>query len=411
LFETEPNIDYSLPRFLPSRDDRQLLIFSMSENRGALRTGALDLQTGERHEVGPFGAAVYAPSGYLIHMRTANSADGLAATPFSLATLSVVGESIPLATSGSVASVSRDGTLVYTDTEAAPGRVVVRDRTGQIVQSVGDAFAAGGNPAVAPDGSRVAISISGDIWIYDLERDSTTRLPRSQSTNVAPSWLASGREVSFETVGSGVSVQAVDGSQPEKLAIPRADGAGAGAASWSLDGRYVSYSGADPTGGEGGIWYREIGPNGALSEPISYLRTPFQEYQSQISPNGRYIAYRSNESGQHQIYVRPFPEPSARWQVSTNGGAAPRWSADGTQLFYTQESALIAVDVSTSDAFTAGRPQQLFETPNLDGGLQIHPYDVIPGGQRFVMIDRGDGSQDTIRIVQNWDAPLRSATK
>jgi Tol biopolymer transport system component len=108
------------------------------------------------------------------------------------------------------------------------------------VQSVGDAFAAGGDPALAPDGSRVAISIAGDIWIYDFERDTATRLQSSQHGNVAPSWLASGLEVSFET-GSGVSVQVADSSQPAKLAIPRSDGAGAGAASWSLDGRYVSY--------------------------------------------------------------------------------------------------------------------------------------------------------------------------
>jgi serine/threonine protein kinase/Tol biopolymer transport system component len=403
LFETEPNTDYFYPLFLPTSDDRQLLIYSMREDRNDSRTAAMDLETGERHEVGPFTAAVYAPSGYLIH----EAANGLAATPFSLATVSTVGESIPLATSGSTPSVSRDGTLVYTDTEPTPGRVVVRDRSGQIVQTVGEAFATGGAPAVSPDGSRVAINIAGEIWIHDLERETAMRLPSSQGEHVAPSWLSSGRELSFETVGSGVWVQAADGNQPATLAIPRLDGAGAGAASWSLDGRYVSYSGADPTGGEGGIWYREIGPDGALSEPITFLRTPFQEYMSQISPNGRYIAYVSNELGSHQLYVRSFPDPTLKWQISTERGWAPRWSADGTQLFYKQGSALFAVDVSTSGAFTAGRPRQLFETPNLEGGIQIHQYDVFPDGQRFVMIDRGK-PRDTIRIVQNWDAPFRA---
>jgi hypothetical protein len=132
---------------------------------------------------------------------------------------------------------------------------------------------------------------------------------------------------------------------------------------------------------------------------------------SQISPNGRYIAYVSNESGPQQIYVRPFPDPTLKWQISIDGGFAPRWSAGGTQLFYKAGSALFAVDVSTSGAFTASRPRQLIETPNLIGGLQLHQYDVFPDGQRFVMIDRGDGPRDTIRIVRNWDAPFRKAAE
>ncbi len=407
LFEPGPTDDYALPHFLPATDGRRILIFSMREDRSPIRTEALDLDTGERHEVGPFAAAVYALSGYLIH----ESGPGLAAAPFSLDTLSTVGESIPVATSGRSPSVSRDGALAYTDTEPNPARIVVRDRSGQIVQTVGEAFAVGGDPAVAPDGSRVAIRMSDEIWIHDLKRETALRLPSSEGVRVAPSWLASGQELSFETIGSGVWVQSADGDQQAKLAIPRMDGRGAGAASWSLDGRYVSYSGADPAGGEGGIWYREIGSDGALSEPITYLRTRFQEYMSQISPNGRYIAYVGNESGAQQIYVRPFPDPTLKWQISTDGGWAPRWSADGTQLFYKAGSALFAVDVSTLGAFTASRPRQLFETPNLTGGLQIHQYDVFPDGQRFAMIDRGDGSRDAIRIVQNWDAPFRNAAE
>ena len=407
LFEPELNIDYYLPQFLPTGGDRRGLIYTMREDSGPLRTGTMDLETGERHEVGAFSAAVYAPSGYLIHMPSDPNGVGFAATPFSLATLLAVGETVPLETSGLFPSVSLDGTLVYADTASAPGRVVVRDRAGEIVWSASDSFEQIGEPAVAPNGARVAVNVAGDIWIYDLQRNTSTRLTSAQGGNVAPAWLASGLEVSFET-GSGVSVQVADGSQAAKSAIPRADGPGAGGASWSLDGRYVSYSGADLTGGEGGIWYREIGPTGGLSEPMDFLRTPFQEYMSQISPNGRYAAYKSNEAGRAEIYVRPFPEGSAKWQVSTNGGSAPRWAADGTQLFYTEGSALMAVDVSTSGDFTATRPQPLFATPNLLGGLQRHHYDVLPDGQRFVMIDRPDAGRHTVRIVEHWDAPLRA---
>ena len=407
LFETEQNADYYWPHFLPTGGDRQHLIYSIREDRGPFRTEAMDLETGARHVVGPFGLAVYALSGYLIHMPSDPNGVGFAATPFSLATLSATGEAVPLETSGLYPAVALDGTLVYTDTSSAPGRVVVRDREGEIVWSADDSFEGVGQPAVAPNGARVAVNVAGDIWIYDLERNTSTRLTTSQGGNVAPAWLASGQEVSFET-GRGVSVQVADGSQAAKMAIPRTDGGGSGAASWSLDGRYVSYSGSDPTGGEGGIWYREIGPGGELSEPRDFLRTPFQEYMSQISPNGRYAAYRSNEAGRAEIYVRPFPEGSGKWQVSTNDGRAPRWAADGTRLFYTEGSALMAVDVSTSGTFTAGRPQRLFDTPNLLGGFQIHNYDVLPDGQRFVMIDRPDAGRHTVRIIENWDAPLRA---
>jgi serine/threonine-protein kinase len=403
LFEPAPNADYLWPQFLPTSDDRQLLIFSMREDRGAWRTEAMDLQTSERHEVGPFSFAVYAPSGHLVH----NTATGLGATPFSIETLSAVGETFPLETSGAVPSVSLDGTLVYTDATAGPVRAVVRDRSGQIVRS-GDYIRGARGPAIAPNGSRFAVSVQGDIWIYDLERDTATRLTSSLGGNVAPSWLASGLEVSYET-GTGVSVQVADGSQAAKAAIARTDGAGGGSASWSLDGRYVSYSGADPTGGEGGIWYREISPGGALSEPITYLRTPFQETMSQISPNSRYLAYRSNESGRQEIYVRPFPEGSGKWQVSTNGGHAPRWAANGTELFYHEGTTLMAVDVSTSGTFTSGRPQRLFETPNLGESFQIHPYDVFPDGKRFLMIDRDtSAAANAVRIVENWVAPIRA---
>ena len=186
------------------------------------------------------------------------------------------------------------------------------------------------------------------------------------------------------------------------------NGVGSGSASWSPDGRYVAYAAADPAGGEGGIWYREIDSAGSLSEPISYLRTPFSEMQQQVSPDGRYLAYRSNESGRQEVYVRPFPEGSGKWQVSTNGGVGPRWAVDGTELFYSEGTTLMAVDVSTSGTFTVGRPQRLFESNNLQQGGLAHSYDVFPDGQRFLMINRDtDAAQDTVRIVENWDEPFR----
>ena len=203
-------------------------------------------------------------------------------------------------------------------------------------------------------------------------------------------------------------VQVADGSEAAKAAFTRENGVGSGSASWSADGRYVAYAAADPAGGEGGIWYREIDSGGSLSEPISYLRTPFAESAPQVSPDGSYLAYRSNESGRFEVYVRPFPEGSGKWQVSTNGGSDPRWAVDGTELFYREATTLMVVGVSTSGAFTVGRSQRLFGANVLQQGGAIPKYDVFPDGQRFLMIDRGtNATQDTVRIVENWDEPFR----
>ena len=222
-----------------------------------------------------------------------------------------------------------------------------------------------------------------------------------------PSWMPSSLEVSYES-GDGVVIQVADGNEAAKAAFTRANGVGSGPASWSADGRYVAYAAGDPAGGEGGIWYREIDSAGSLSEPISYLRTPFSEMQQQISPDGRYLAYRSGESGRAEVYVRPFPEGSGKWQVSTNGGVDPRWAVDGTELFYREATTLMVVGVSTSGAFTIGRSQRLFASNVQQQGDAIHKYDVFPDGQRFLMIDRGtNATQDTVRIVENWDEPFR----
>ncbi|MDA1234148.1 MAG: protein kinase [Acidobacteria bacterium] len=409
LFQPAPGVDYWSPHFLPTGDGSQRLVFSVEDQGSNIwRTEALDLQTGEPHEVGPLSDAVYAPSGYLIHGLSEPWGVGLSATPFSIETLATVGETFPLETSGIAASVSRDGTLVYTSSASSAGaQIVVRDRSGDVLRSVGDPILQGQGPDVAPNGSRVVVSVDGDIWVYDLERDIGTRLTFTQAENLHPTWMPSSLEVSYQSA-DGVVVHVADGSQAAKAALTRANGVGSGPVSWSADGRYVAYAAADPAGGEGGIWYREIGSGGSLSEPISYLRTPFSEDQPQISPDRRYLAYRSNESGRPEVYVRPFPEGSGKWQVSTNGGVDPRWAVDGRELFYSEGTTLMAVDVSTSGTFTVERPQRLFESNSLQQGGPTHRYDVFPDGQRFLMIDRDtDAAQDTIRIVENWDEPFR----
>ena len=402
VFEPEAPA-YWAPQFLPAGDGSRYLIYSAATD-SACRTELFDFQTGERREIAPGKAGTYAPSGFVVHGHSEIRRRGLFAMPFSLTTFSATGDSIPLAEStepNSISSVTQEGTLVYVDRSAGGvDRIVVRDRTGEIVQSVGEpAVFKFTSPAVSPDGRRAAVIEQGAIWVYDLDRNVRTRLTvPGDDLPGGPTWLPSGREVAFPTRGGKVMIQTADGSVAAFVAYEANS-----TPSFSRDGRYVAYNAQDPSGGEGGIWYREIAADGSFSEPISWLRTPDDEQQPRISPNGEYLAYQSNESGRFDIYVRPFAEGPGKWLVSTNGGRQPSWSADGKELFYTEGPALMAVPVETAGMFTAGTPERLFEALETTGNIA---YDVFPDGQRFITIRR-EGARDAIRIVENWAAPFR----
>ena len=147
---------------------------------------------------------------------------------------------------------------------------------------------------------------------------------------------------------------------------------------------------------------------------MTFLSTPANEGLPQLSPDGRFLAYQSDESGRNEIYVQPFPNGAGKWQVSGNGGGQIRWSSDGSELFYAEGSTLMAVSVSTEQGFTLGQPQMLFASPDLalaTGGGRS--YDVSADGQRFVMGasvqegDDGEAAPTSIRIVQNWYEEFR----
>ena len=144
-----------------------------------------------------------------------------------------------------------------------------------------------------------------------------------------------------------------------------------------------------------------------------FLSTPATEDRPQLSPDGRFLAYISDESGRTEIYVQPFPDGAGKWQVSGNGGDQIRWSSDGSELFYVEGSTLMAVSVSTEQGFTRGQPQMLFASPDLSSATSGgRSYDVSADGQRFVMtMPVGDGDEESappsIRVVQNWYEEFR----
>jgi hypothetical protein len=152
--------------------------------------------------------------------------------------------------------------------------------------------------------------------------------------------------------------------------------------------------------------YRERRSNGTWSDPVIYLSTPANEGIPRISPDGRFLAYFSDKSGRPEVYVREFPGGANEVQISGNGGAAPRWRRDGKELFYVEQTTLMAVAVTLSPAFHAGAPQKLFERASLV--QQYGAYDVTPDGKRFVVIDPISDQPLLIHVVQNWFEEFRA---
>ena len=179
---------------------------------------------------------------------------------------------------------------------------------------------------------------------------------------------------------------------------------------WSRDGTYLLYHLDDPETGAD-LWYLERNENGRGWEPHLFLQTPFSERVPRFSPDGRYVAYVSEESGQMEVYVQPFPEGGRKVTVSSNGGTKVRWSRDGKELFYVEGQTLVAVSVSSGSIFSVGSATRLFEHPGLGPGTNYAPYDVSADGQRFILAEPvgagGEAPEPSIRVVLNWYEEFR----
>jgi serine/threonine-protein kinase len=372
--------------------------------------GVVMLDTGEyRTIVEDGGDGRYVPTGHLVFAR----AGALLAAPFDLERIRMSG---PIATvlqglrmEGqrlvAQAGFSDDGTLVYLPGRASidATRPVWVDRRGK-VEPVGMPPRSYRSMSVSPEGQRLAIVIADprqDVWVQDLARGTLTRLT-SGGENVQPHWTPDGTRVVFTRIADdGVRAPfwtRADGSgEPERMS--------GGAASFSPKGDVVAF--ARPSRGTGmDLWVRPL--DGA---PQLFLGTRFTEARPGFAPDGRWISYVSDESGQYEVYVRPYPGPGEKRQVSTHGGEEPIWSRGGKELFYRNGNAWMAVDVRLGHQFQAGTPRVLFRGPYLNvGGLS---YDVTPDGQRFVVLEpvEPDTAPVThLNVVLNWFAEVKQRT-
>ncbi len=406
-------ISVSRPSFLPQEAGR-VLVFVVGDARAGVMY-ARNLDTGQTVELGLGDRPIYsAATGHLIYQSERNVYD-LWARPFSPETLEFTSAGFPLRENARQPSLSQDGTLAYLDGSGSSGAqtLVWRDREGELVETIGQQQPTMYMPSLSPDGQRVVVSSSemgnSDIWVHDLVRSTKTRLTFDAASEWHPTWSPSGDEVAYwlQGVGSSLRKIAADGTGEPVVLVESENNLPS--PSWSHDGGYLVYQEPNPDT-RMDIRYLKLETDGTPSEPITFLATSASEIHPKLSPNGRFVAYASNESQRYEIYVRPFPEGAGRRQASVNGGTGPRWSSDGNVLYYVSNGALMSVSVPTAQGGTFSQPQQLFESSGLLTGFDDANYDVSADDQRFLTIapvEGADTAPPMIRIVENWYEEFR----
>jgi serine/threonine protein kinase/Tol biopolymer transport system component len=400
--------------------DGRTLVFSIRKKDGSWDIVAQSGNTRTpliTHRNDFIGIVAYSPSGHLVYQRGFPS-NGIWAVPFDLSKLAVTGESFLVDQQGAWPSVSADGLLVYrTETRAALYQLVWVNRSGRVEGIIGQPQEVIHGPSLSPDGSRVAVggieNGNEDIWIHDVARGTKTRLTFDPVDDYEPTWSPAGDQVAFTSVRSdrsGIFLQAADGSGTPQRLVSWANIGSNGNPDWSRDGHALVYHVSGPNTGRD-LWYV---PLTGERKPVLFLQTPFHEGLPVLSPDSRYIAYVSNESGRFEVYVKPFPQGEGKWQVSVNGGVYPRWNRRGTELFYVEGNTLMAAPVETQSRFRVGSPQTLFTgeqvgTSLLYDGSAFYPsYDVTADGQRFVIVQPVGRSITTpIMVVENWAAEFK----
>jgi serine/threonine-protein kinase len=408
-------ISHRWPEILPGGKAVLFTIWSAASFDFA-RIGVLSLETGEQRVlVEGGGYARYAPSGHLVYAR----AGGLLAVPFDLKGLEVTGPRVSILEGVSMSalscaaefSLSADGLLAYVPGGSSFGESTLlwADRTGA-VQPLPAPSRGYFAPRLSPDGQRVAVGIQGinpGLWLYDLARGTLTRLAES---TVAPRqiWTPDGKHLTFLSATSGAMNlygMAADGSGAAERLTTSGNAQFPG--SWSPDGHVLAFSEADPTTGYD-IWM--LGLQGDR-KARPFLQTPSNEYAPMFSPDGRWLAYGSDESGRKEIYVRPFPGPGGKMQISTQGGTEPMWARNGRELFYRNGDKMMAAAVETKPVFAAAKPKLLFEGHYQAGfsAFDTAYYDVSPDGQRFLMIkgSEQESAATQLNLVLNWSDELR----
>jgi eukaryotic-like serine/threonine-protein kinase len=418
---------YDFPAPLPDGRHFVSVRRSRRDESGGIYVDSLDQPGAERSKklLADQSRVVYVPSAYLKagHLLFQRER-ALMAQPFDASRLELTGDPVPIIeqvgsvgsgpASSSDFSVSDNGVLVYR-TGSATSRLTWFDRKGTVLSTVGEPGQYN-MLALSRDGMRLAVQVRGpqsagpyDLWLFDLTRGVGTRFTTARGDEAHPNWSPDGTRLIFSS-NQRVVEKAANGGGPEQLLL---DSAGT-VMDWSRDGRFLLLRTRGDPRTKSDLWVVSLEGD---RTPVPVVRTEFIEANGQFSPNGRWMAYRSDESGESEIYVQSFQPPGSggKWLISQGGGYQPRWKADGKELFYfSSNGKLMAVDVSTVAAdknpvFRFGTPKVLFSAPIKGGGptSEIHLWDVAPDGQRFLINSEINAAGSTpITVVVNWQAGL-----
>ena len=423
------------PTFLP--DGRRFVFYVIGgPDTTGIYLGALD--GGAPTRLTPADSAgVFLPAGWLLWVR----AGTLVAQRLDLARAALAGEPLTVADGAAIDGNFRSavsvttGLVAYRTGAGTLRQLTWMDRSGTARGTIGDPDATLNEPRVSPNGRRVVVTrrVNGneDLWLLDGARV-TTRFTFDPARNKRPAWSPDGTRIAFHSDRAGPfdlyqKVTSGAGVEERLVASEQAKGPN----SWSADGRFLLYQNQNPQTGSD-LWVVPMAlrePQGLPEQgrgmvgdrtPSVFLKTPFAEAWGAFSPNGRWVAYESNESGRYEVYIRPFVPPlvpdsvagtaggaaGGQWQVSTAGGIHPAWRSDGKELYYLSPAgAMMAAPITVTGAtFAPFESAALFPTHILGGGVDLsqgRQYDVAPDG-RFLINTVLDSAAAPITLLQNW---------
>jgi serine/threonine protein kinase/Tol biopolymer transport system component len=414
-------IGHLWPQFLPDEKHFLYLRASTDTAKSGIYIGSIDVQPGQQSmqrllatdRQAYYAAEAGKGTGHLVFLRGAT----LMAQPFNPNKMTLTGEPTAVAegvdsfpaTGHGLFSVSDTGTLVYRGGVGSQYVLTWTDLQGHPAGTLGDP-AEYAYPAISPDGTRVAVTIiqaaSGNIWILDVARGTSTRFTFDLAVDHHPAWSPDGKTIAFSSNRGGQNdlyTKPADGSGEETLLLKTGDSNIV--EHFTEDGRFLLFS---SLGGKGGRDVRAL-PLQAGAKPVSLLHSTFVEFGERVSPDERWLAYTSAESGVAEVYVRPFtPETpagsGAKWLVS-KGGAQPIWRPDGKELYYYFAGRVMAVDIDTSSGFVTGKQRLMFNSPANVGNSG---WDLSPDGKRFLFV-APPGAEHVIpfTVVLNWAAGLK----
>jgi len=304
-------------------------------------------------------------------------------------------------------SVSENGVLAYRSGFGASTQPMWFDRSGKLLSTL-DAPGISGNVSLSPDGKRLAIdrremtNSRQNIWLIDADHGLASRFTFGDQQENTAIWSPDGSKVYYVKSGTfDIYQKDSSGAGTEEL-LWKTGARSTRLGNWSTDGRHLVFS---TIGNRLDIWVYSAADRNATP----FLQTPFGEAQPQFSPDGRWIAYASDESGEYQIYVQSFPPGAGKYQVSRNGGTSPRWRRDGKELYYlVADSKLMAVRVKTGPKPEFSPPEALFTT-RLTPQVNILRYDAAPDGRRFLLNTAGGDStaESPITVVLSWQTAVK----